>query len=506
MRKVVSLFLPTWPTDRLRRSLGSAAPSRHEPLVLAAHDGRRRVIHAADAAARRVGLHPGLPLAEARARIPDLQVRDADPAADAAGLHRLGLWCLRRYSPVVAVDPPDGLWLDATGAGHLFGGDEAMLDDMIRRLAAAGIHARAAMAGTAGAAHALARHSGARRIICAGEPQAALAPLPTAALRLPAEMVVELRRLGFERIEALERAAPSSLALRFGPEPGLRLDQALGRRPEPLVPIADPEIPSVERSFAEPISAPETLQRYTGLLVRQLCGELEAKALGARHLDLLFHRVDAVVQGLRIGTSAPSRDAKHLARILCEQLKQIDPGFGIERMVLSATLAEPFAHRQLAIQDGSRREPELSTLVDTLANRLGPERLYRIAVRESDLPERSVRRIPALAPPTGRSWPEDLPRPARLLDPPEPVTTLALLPDHPPVRFTWRGIQHRVARADGPERLHGEWWVPGSDAAALRDYFRVEDDTGQRFWLFREGDGSDPHGGSLHWYLHGLFA
>jgi protein ImuB len=175
-------------------------------------------------------------------------------------------------------------------------------------------------------------------------------------------------------------------------------------------------------------------------------------------------------------------------------------------MVLSATLAEPFVHRQLTAHDGSGREPELSTLVDTLANRLAPERLYRIAPCESDLPERSIRRIPALAPPIGRSWPEDLPRPARLLDPPEPVTTLALLPDHPPVRFTWRGIQHRVARADGPERLHGEWWQSGEGTAALRDYFRIEDEAGERFWLFREGDGIDPYGGSMRWYLHGIFA
>lgn len=437
--------------------------------------------------------------------MPDLRIRDADPSADAAGLHRLGLWCLRRYSPIVALDPPQGLWIDATGAGHLRGGDEAMLDDMIRRLARSGLYARAAMAGTTGAAHALARYGRDRQAICLERPEAALAMLPLAALRLPPEMVAEMGQLGLERIEALEQAPSSSVALRFGPEPGLRLDQAFGRRPEPLVPVADPEIPQVERSFAEPISAPETLQRYTGLLVRRLCRQLEAKALGARHLDLVFHRVDSVVQGLRIGTSAPSRDAKHLARILCEKLEGIDPGFGIERMALSAALAEPYAHRQLVSHDASFARAELSTLVDTLANRLSPERLYRMALQESDLPERSLRRIPALAPPTGRDWPQELPRPARLLDPPEPVMAMAAMPDYPPLRFTWRGIQHRVARADGPERLHGEWWQQGEGTAALRDYFRVEDEAGQRFWLFREGDGIDPHGGSMRWYLHGLF-
>ncbi len=450
-------------------------------------------------------MRPGLPLAEARARVPGLHVRDLDPEADAVGLQRLALWCLRRYSPVVAVDPPHGLWIDATGAGHLLGGDAAMLHDMISHLAKAGIRARAAMAETAGAAHALARYGKNRWFVCTGELKEALAPLPLAALRLPPERVKELGRLGFERIGELEGAWKPSLQLRFGSEPGLRLDQAFGRRPEPLVPTVPPETVAAERSFAEPISATETVQRYIGILARLLCEELETRALGGRTLDLLFHRVDGLIQGLRIGTSGPSRDARHFCRLFDERLGTVDPGFGIERMTLSATLAEPFAHRQLAVGDDGRQEADLAPLVDTLANRLGIDQLFRLAPCESDLPERTVRRVPPLSAPVNRGWPESLPRPARLLDPPEPVMAVAELPDHPPRRFTWRGIQHRVARADGPERLHGEWWQPGQAAAALRDYFRVEDEAGERFWLFREGDGIDPYGGSMHWYLHGIF-
>ncbi len=451
-------------------------------------------------------MRPGLPLAEARARVPELHVRDADPEADAAGLQRLALWCLRRYSPVVAVDPPHGLWIDATGAGHLFGGDAAMLDDMIGHLARAGIRARAAMAGTAGAAHALARYGESRRLVCARGLEEALSPLPLPALRLPPERVRELGRLGFERIGELECAWKPSLALRFGPEPGLRLDQAFGRRPEPLLPVAPPETVAAERSFAEPISATETVQRYIDILARQLCGKLEARALGGRMLDLLFNRVDGNVQGLRIGTSRPSRDISHIVRLFGEQLQKVDPGFGIERMALSATLTEPFPHRQLAVRDDGRQEADLAPLIDALSNRLGAERLFRMAPHESDLPEHSARRIPPLAEPVGRGWPASLPRPPRLLDPPEPVMALAEMPDHPPRRFTWRGTQHRVVRADGPERLHGEWWQPGEGVAALRDYFRIEDEAGERFWLFREGDGVDPHGGSMRWYLHGIFA
>jgi protein ImuB len=363
------------------------------------------------------------------------------------------------------------------------------------------------MAETAGAAHALARHGPARQtVVAAGGVSAALTALPVMALRLPPAMTRDLRKLGFERIGELERVLRPSLALRFGAELALRLDQAFGRRPEPLVPVVPPETIIVERGFAEPISATETIERYIARLVQQLCAALEAKALGARTLDLLFHRIDGLVQGLRIGTSRPSRDARHLARMLVDRLEKVDPGFGIERMTLAATLAEPFLHRQTAAYGDGRQEADLAPLVDALANRLGAERLFRAAPCESDLPERSVRRIPPLAAPTGRSWPETLPRPTRLLDPPEPVAALALMPDHPPARFTWRGAQRRVVRADGPERLHGEWWSPQGGSATLRDYFRVEDEAGQRFWLFREGDGIDPYGGSMRWYLHGIFA
>jgi protein ImuB len=504
MRRVVSLWLPTWPTDRLRR--GGGGPSPDDPLVLVGREGGRRIVTAADAAAQRLGLRPGMAAAQAHALVPGLHALDAAPGEDAAALDRLALWALRRYAPVVAADPPDGLMIDATGAAHLHGGEAAMLADMVDRLKASGIFARAAAAPTYGAAHALARCR-ARPTISVGEDEteAALEKLPVAALRLPAETVTELARLGFDRIGELEAAARAPLALRFGSEPGRRLDQAFGRAAEAIPPIRSPELMTAERAFAEPISAPETLARHIEKLAAELGRMLEARSKGARRLDLLFHRVDGHIEAIRAGTARPVRDPARLARLLCEKLETVDPGFGVERMTLSAPVPEPLLYRPAASSLGAAPEPDVSGLIDTLANRVGHDRLYRMQAVESDVPERSVRRVAPLAAASRRGWPAGWPRPARLLAPPEPIETMALLPDHPPVWFSWRGVRRRVSRADGPERVYGEWARDDAELSAVRDYFQVEDERGERWWVFRAGDGVDPATGPQSWFLHGVF-
>jgi protein ImuB len=247
------------------------------------------------------------------------------------------------------------------------------------------------------------------------------------------------------------------------------------------------------------------LARNIGQLVEALGPLLEAQGLGARRLDLLFHRVDDLVQAIRVGTAKPVREVKRLTRLLTDRLESVDPGFGVEVMTLAAILAEPLAYRQ---EDtlGRTADADVSDLVDTLTNRIGAARLYRAAPAESDLPERAVRRVAPLAPAVGATWPVHWPRPSRLLSPPEPVDTVALLPDQPPVHFIWRGVRRRVMRADGPERVFGEWWHADPETAAVRDYFVVEDESGERFWLYRSGDGEDPATGDLRWYVHGVFA
>ena len=468
------------------------APPAEAPLALIGREGGRRVVLAADDTARAAGLHVGMAVAKARILVPGLAIRDADPSADLDALERLALWLLQRVAPIVAVDPPDGIALDSTGTEHLHGGEPAMLDALIGRLVLSGVAARAAIADSLGAAHALARHAAQPTWIAPpGHDTSVLTALPLAALRLPAPMVADLRVLGFARIGDLLAQPRAPLTRRFGPELGRRLDQATGVLAEPLEPVRPAELVTARRAFAEPIGAAETIARSIGKLVVQLCAGLEAKDLGARRLDLLCYRVDNRIAAVRVGMARPARDAKRLTRLLCDRIETIDPGFGIEVMTLTATIAEPLARRQLASALVDDAVPGVADLVDTLVNRVGEHAVYRVVPVASDVPERSVARIAAIAAETGCTWPGHWPRPARLLPRPEPIETIALLPDHPPVWFTWRGIRRRVKRADGPERVFGEWWDRDAELATVRDYFRVEDEAGERYWLYRAGDGED---------------
>ncbi|MGE3292335.1 MAG: DUF6504 family protein [Geminicoccaceae bacterium] len=506
MPRVVSLFLPSWPTDRLRRRLGDKAPPPDAALALIGREGGRQLVRAVDDAARAAGLQVGMPAAKARILVPGLLVQDHEPEADAEALERLALWVLQRVAPIVAVDPPDGLAIDSTGTEHLHGGEAAMLEALLGRLAMSGVAARVAIADCLGAAHALARFAAQPSWIAPpGHDSSVLSALPLEALRLPAGMAADLRVLGFRSIGNLLAQPRAPLTLRFGPELGRRLDQARGVLAEPVEPVRPAELVEARRAFAEPIGAAETIARYIGKLVAQLCAGLEAKDLGARRLDLLCYRVDNRIVAVRVGMAMPVRDAKRLTRLLCDKIEAIDPGFGIEMMTLTATIAEPLARRQLASSLVEEALPDVSDLVDVLANRVGERAVYRAVPVASDVPERSVARIAAMAPETGAVWPGHWPRPTRLLPRPEPIETLALLPDHPPVWFTWRGIRRRVQRADGPERVFGEWWDRDAERTAVRDYFRVEDEAGERYWLYRAGDGEHAATGSQRWFLHGVF-
>lgn len=465
--------------------------------------GSRRLVTAACDGAMALGLRPGMPVAKAQAMVPDLRVQPADPAADLAALERLALWLMQRFAPIVAVDPPDGVVIDATGTDHLHGGEAAMLDAILGRLTLSGVTARLAMADSWGAAHALARHGDSPAIVPPGGAAAALAPLPLQALRLPDAALSGLRDLGVASIGELAAMPRAPLTRRFGPQVIRRLDQALGAAAEPIDPLRPADLVTARRVFAEPIAAAETIARQIDRLTRDLCRQLEARSLGARRLDLICWRVDSHAQPVRVGLAAPQRDPARLTRLLSDRIATIDPGFGIEIMSLTATLAEPLMPRQV----GGLLEPaapDIAGLVDSLTNRVGARGVFRLAPVASDVPERSVARVAPLSAVTA-SWPDHWPRPARLLPRPEPITTLALLPDQPPHWIVWRGTRHRVRNADGPERIFGEWWKRDAEMRAVRDYFRIEDQHGRRLWIFRQGDGEDTTTGSHRWFLHGVF-
>ena len=496
----------TWSTDRLRRH-GHAALPAGQPLVTRVHDGRRMVIAAADAAAQAQDLRPRTPLAQATAMVPGLTVADADPEGDLQALRDLAAWCLH-LSPMTAPDPPDGIWIDVTGCAHLHGGEAPMLEGLAARLSTAGLAARAGLADTPGAAHAVARHGGGRvAVVVPGGHADALWPMPLRALRIAGPALDGLHRLGVERVGQLAAMPRAPLARRFGGHVLLRLDQALGRSAEPIQPVLPPETVHVRRAFLEPISTAEAFTAAILVLIEAACAALERRSLGARRLDLVFERVDGGVQVVRVGTARPVRDAGHLARLLDEHVGTVDPGFGIEAMRLVLPLVEPLGPVQCHdALDGNRGDQAgIAVLIDRLGNRLGADRVYRVMPAASDVPERAVAVLPPMAPPGVPSWATPWPRPARLLARPEPVEAMGMLPDHPPRAFTWRRVRHRVARADGPERITGEWWRRAGERAAVRDYWAVEDESGRRFWLFRQGDGLDPATGDLAWFLHGLF-
>ncbi|SLN39002.1 DNA polymerase IV [Oceanibacterium hippocampi] len=482
---------------------------------------------AVDAVAAGEGVGPGMTLADARAVLPSLRVAMADPVGDRAALEALADWC-GRWSPWTATDGADGLVLEITGVAHLFGGEEAFAALIAGTLDGLGLSARIAVADSPAAGWALARFAdagGRPLIVPAGEGAAALDPLPVAALRLEADTVAALDGLGLRTIGALAGLARGPLVHRFGPGVMRRLDRALAREDEPVTPRRPPAACRSRLAWPEPIGHLADIEAATGQLLDTLVDMLDRRGEGARRLELALYRVDGEVRRVTVGTSLPSRTSGHLMRLFRERIGDLDLGFGVETMILSCLVAAPLPPRQAALPadraagadpaarpglTASAAMESLGELVDRLENRLGPRRVVRARPFGSHLPERAVERVPALGEPFsgGVTWPGGIVRPLRLLPVPEPVEVEAAGPGAVPDFFRWRRIGYRVARAEGPERLGPEWWH--EVAAQSRDYYRIEDLEGRRFWLFRQGllreRGPAAERAGLDWFLHGLFA
>ncbi|WP_353415478.1 DNA polymerase Y family protein [Brucella sp. NBRC 12953] len=503
MTRVVSIYLPNLPTDRIRRANPSIPPE--QAIAVIAKSGSKRWVSAADAAAKKVGVHVGMPAAKAQALFGGLMMVDSNPGFDAAALERITLWALTQYSPIVAVDGADGIVMDTEGADHLQGGELPMVTKIANQFRAKQLTARVSVADTWGAAHACARAIHRETVIVPiGETVRAVEQLPISQLRLPEKIIGDLRTLGFRTIGELANTPRAPLTLRFGPEIGRRLDQMFGRLSEPIEPIRTADLIEVSRSFPEPIGAAETINKYVGRLVIQLIDGLQKQGLGVRRADLIVDKVDGTRQAIRAGTVKPARDVAWLTKLFRDRTEKIEPGFGIEKLTLVAVMSEPLEEVQSSSSFVEEDVTDVSPLIDIYGNR--GHRVFRVAPVASDVPERSVGRINAAAEPVGVSWVHHWRRPVRLLVRPEVIEVIALMPDHPPVSITWRGKRRKVKRADGPERIFGEWWQRDSEMDAVRDYFVVEDDRGERLWVFRSGDGVDPETGSHRWFMHGIFA
>lgn len=422
-------------------------------------------------------------LADARAICPDLATRPADLAREAGALASLRRWA-SRYAPMVAADGADGLLADISGVPHLFGGEAGLRDDLHARLERAGLHAASAIAGTRGAAHALARHGGG--IVPDGRLAEGIGHLPVAALRIDHATAEALARIGLMRIADLVHLPRAPLARRFGPGLVLRLDQALGAQAEPVA--AEPEAPhfGVRMTLPEPIGLQADVMAGLTRLLDRLCGRLAAAHKGARRLRLELRRVDHATAQVEIGLARPMREPARIAALFVRGVEEIDAGFGIDALRLTAPVTEILAPEQIAPEQmgvtANRPEDALADLLSSLGNRIGFDRVLRLLPADSLIPERSFLLVSAAYStprvPLPRSGPD---RPITIF-PPEPVTETS---GHPPARFRWRRMRFTTLRAHGPERIAPEWWF--DDPAwrtGLRDYWRIETQEGPRLWLF----------------------
>ncbi len=525
-RRILAIWFARLSVDRWRLSQGCEPGEGVDalPTALITETAHGPSIEAVNGAGHAAGARPGMMLADARTLCPRITVFPADPAGDLDTLEKLALWA-QRWGPWSALDPPDGVLVDITAAAHLFGGERRLLADVEAAFAKRGLMARGAIAPTAGAAWALA-HFGPPRAILGADENAAqrLAGLPVAALRLDEDVLKVLRRLGLKSLGDLvgiatgtldrsEAAARDAIQRRFrnrkspAANPLIRLDQLLGGVPEPLLPVIPHHAPLVQRRLMEPIRHRSLLDRVLADLAQDMVRELEARGEGARRLELGLWRVDGEVLVRRLELAAATREAGHITRLFGDRLDDIDAGFGIETVRLRASWAEPLALAQGDVEEAAERHgTSLSACIDRLSVRLGAGAIRRPVPHASHLPERAQRWQPPLEPePTSQGLFEFHSRPLKLLDKPELISVLYASPDGLPQRFRWRGAVWEVERVEGPERIAPEWWREKS-TARLRDYYRIEDASGRRFWIYRQGIVGDGRGGMPSWYLQGLYA
>ena len=452
-------------------------------------------------------------ISDARTLLPGVQVEPAALEADQAELVRLARWALR-WCPWTRPDGADGLLLDTTGSDHLWGGESAMLAAMVAAFQGIGFEIRAAAAPTLGAAWALARHGAVSPLVCTPEAlPRTLESLPVAALRLDEETVTLLHRLGLKSIGALQAVSRTALVRRFRERapaeanPARRLDEAFGRLAEPLMPEMPPPAPRALRQLVEPILDVDSVAQVLAALLADLVAELGRRGQGARRLRLTGYRVDGGTASVEAAAARAARDPDHLARLFRDRLEEMEAGFGFEVMSLDALVVEEMEDLQWDLSGGDSADLDLTRLVDRLVARLGRDAVLRPVEVAGHIPERASQLRPADLDATEERRPESAakPRPVRLLRPPEAADVLYAVPDGPPARLVWRRQSHRVVRSEGPERIAPEWWRERS-TTRLRDYYRVEDTEGRRYWIYREGLPGDGRGGAPRWFVHGLDA
>ncbi len=514
-RRYLALWFPYLPADRLRiqEADHTAGVPPDLPLAFVSKLRGALTLHAVDPHARRQGIVPGLTLADARARVPELRVVDVDEEADRHWLRRLAQHCIG-WSPLVTITPPDGILLDIAGVEHLFGGETSLLAQVEEAYDDMGMTARLAIASTPEAAQALARHAP----LPIRDEREAIRALPIAALGLDVEVSRGLHRAGLKSIGEIATRSRASIAARFGMEAVTALLRLTGEEVAPIDPLPQPVPLRFERRFAEPIGHQASIATCFLELLQEAAEKLEQHDLGGRRFALTLFRSDGTKHRLMIETGLPTRAPALVLRLFDERIAALadplDPGFGYDSITLSIPFSEPLLASQQAFDSGAASSAQLAELIDRLSTRMGPASLCRLTPQDSHIPEQAQLALPAIRSRAPVRWPAPPPgeppmRPLFLFDPPQPVEVIAEVPDGPPHRFRWKRKMHEVRLYEGPERIASEWWrrkggeEPGK-GGLTRDYYRVEDARGRRYWIFRHGlydEKPDPR-----WYMHGLFA
>jgi protein ImuB len=511
-RRHLALWFPHLSADRLRQQeqgqYASASAQPDAPLAFVAKAKNALRLAAVDALGEGQGLAPGMTLADARVRVPGLIAVEADEAADRHWLEKLAHSCIR-FSPHVAPHPPDAISIDIAGAEHLFGGEAGLAEAVADHIEAQGMEARIACAATAEGALALARYA---PLPIADEAKAIRA-LPVVALGLAEEATLGLVRAGLKTVGAVATRPSAAIAARFGIEAVRALERLLGHEHGPGTPLR-PQAPlRFIRRFAEPVAHERAVAAAFAELLGEAARALEERGLGGRRFRLTLDRSDGAKRRLDIETGGPTRNAALVLRLFDERIAALsdplDPGFGYDRLLLAIPLAEPLAPSQPALDGAEKADGALTELIDRLSTRLGAGAVRRLVPRNSHIPEQAQLALPAIHTPAPIRWPAPPPgeptlRPLFIFDPPQPVEVIAEVPDGPPHRFRWKRRLHEVRLYEGPERISAEWWHLPSKPVLTRDYYRIEDARGRRYWLFRHGLYEEKP--QPKWYMHGLFA
>ncbi|MCU0419898.1 MAG: DNA polymerase Y family protein [Cyclobacteriaceae bacterium] len=474
---------------------------KQHPFVLRSLSHGRMIVTAANAQAEQNGISKNRALADARALVPGLDVADDEPEKIQRVLAKLAEWCIR-FTPCVALDPPDGLWLDVTGCAHLWGGEERYLNDIIHRISARGYQVCAAMADTPGAAWAVARYAAQPGVVPPQQHVQALLPLPPQALRLEPAITERLHKLGLHRIQQFINLPRASLRKRFGVPLLQQLDKATGQEWEILVPIRPIEPYQERLPCLEPIVTATGIEIALRQLLENLCGRLRQEQKGLRAAVFKGYRVDGKTEHISIATSRASRQGVHLFKLFELKIASMEPGMGIELFVLEAPVVEDLlpAQEKMWKASGGWDDERLAELVDRLATKVGSGVIHRYMPAEHHWPERSFAKAASLEEEPSMAWRTDVLRPLYLLPIPQRIEVTAPIPDYPPMLFRYREKVHKIVKADGPERIEQEWWL---QQGQHRDYYRVEDEEGNRYWLFRLGHYHDK---TFQWFLHGYFS